>query len=262
MKRLLAVVITASLVTLCGCGHSYKERLARTLTRMEYLQTLDRFLNAPEAKPFSDLGVYVRAPKPLTAAQQPGLNAPAGHYDALVTFLDLGGGGAAQDKEKQAESPAAPLRLHVLVRVNRPKTAAKKKGEEAPAEPATPRGQFVDDVRNLLASDLGGQDALSAALQNDKKRSNDFKRLMFTASNGDAIKVYFYKAGEYDVALVWDIPPGQEKSPAMVSGAEYAMGALATGPRAKAAFAGNDADDTIVAPAGEAGPAGVPGQPF
>lgn len=244
MKRLLVMLAVSTLLVTLGCGHSYKERIEATLTRMREMQRLDQNLNPAESGRLQELGIFLRVPKSLVAAREPGLNAPAGHYDSLTTYLDLSGGGA--DAKKKAEAPEAPLRLHVLTRVNR-KKAAPKKGEPAEPEPAVPRGVFIEDVRNLLASDLGGGEALTNTLQNDKKRSNDFKRLMFTASNGDLITAYFYKQGDYDVALVWDIPPGQERTPAMTTGSELTMGALATGPRALTAFQGGDVDEAVAA---------------
>ncbi len=240
MKRLL-VLLASSMVLILGCGHSYKERIEATLTRMRYMQRLDQNLNQAESGKLQELGIFLRVPRSLSAAREPGLNAPEGQFDSVTTYLDLSGGGAAT---KKGQPPEAPLRLHVLTRVNRKAAASKKKGEAAP-EPVVQRGNFVDDVRNLLASDLGGQDALSNTLQTDKKRSNEFRRLMFTASNGDVIRTYFYKSGDYEVALVWDIPTGQERSAAMTTGSELTLESLATGPRALTAFQGGDADEAV-----------------
>lgn len=260
MKRVLAAAVSCSLILSFGCSQSYSKRLDSTLNRLKYLQRLDQFLKPAEAGKLQEMGIYFRPPLGLEQAQQPGLNAPPGHYDVVATFLDLGTAAAgANAKEKVA--PAAPLRLHLLARINRKAPASKKKGE-TPEEPVTPRGKFDDDVRALLASDLGGQDALNNPLQSIKIKSNDYKRLIFTASNGDTIKAYFFKAGEYDLALVWDIPAEQAKSAAASTGAELAMESLAVGPRAVTAFQGGDADEDIVQSAGDAGAAGGPGQPF
>jgi hypothetical protein len=75
---------------------------------------------------------------------------------------------------------------------------------------------------------------------------------VFTASNGDVIRTYFYKSGDYEVALVWDIPSGQERSAAMTTGSELTLESLATGPRALTAFQGGDADEAVAqGPPGE-----------
>jgi hypothetical protein len=256
MRRAVIVVLsTASCLLLgLGCGGSYEKRLEATLTRMKYQQALDQFTQ-PATDAFKAQNIYFRAPKPLTPTQQPGLNPAPGQYDLVATFVDLPPALPA-NAAKDAPPPGAPLRVHVLARVNRKKPPAKKK-DEAPAEPAAPRGPFVEDVRNLLASELGSQDVITASLQNNKRRNNDFKQLVFTAPNNDSVRVYFFKQGDYDMALVWDIPPGQEKSPAVVTGADYAMGALAVGPRAAVAFQGGDSEEDLVE-SGAPG-AGAPG---
>ena len=113
-----------------GCGKRYEQRVEATLTHMRYLERLDQFLQPAVGDPLQPLGIYLRPPKPLTRAQQPGLvPEDPGQFDVNLSFLDLtgaagkGGGGAAV------------LRLHVLGRVKRPKTPAKK-GEAPPPEGA------------------------------------------------------------------------------------------------------------------------------
>lgn len=240
MRRAPVLLASIGLIVSAGCGRSYERRLDATLRHLEYVQDLDQNLKSAAAGPFQALGLYLRVPKALDQAQQPGLNAPAGHYDLLATFIDPKAG-------------TAPIRLHVLARVNRKAAPAKKKDQ--PAGPAIPRGGFKTDVLNLLASDLGGPDAMPKSTK-ETKRGNRFDRLRFKASNGDDIRVYFLNQGEYDVALVWDIPPDQKKSPTIVTGAELAMKSMAVGQRAAAAFQGGDSTDEGIGGEGGA-PAGA-----
>jgi hypothetical protein len=257
MRRTVALLVSATLVVLVGCGRSYNDRVEATLTRMRYQQRLDQNLAPAQTGSFQELGVYFRPPKALSPAQQPGLSVGEGLFDIQQTFLDLSGGEQVKD-----QPPARPLRLHVLGRVNRKKPAAKKKDAAPEPQPAVPRGEFVADVRSVLASDLSSQEALDNPVQTDKKRSNEFKRLIFNASNGDAVRVYFYKQAEYDLAFIWDIPPGQEKSPAMTTGAELAMESMAVGPRAVNAFQSGTVEDDLIEAAPAGGEGAAAGQAF
>jgi hypothetical protein len=256
MRRLLALAASVSLVVILGCGKSYERRLEATLTRMKYQQRLDKYLNPPEEGKFKELAIYLRTPKSMSPAQQPGLAVDPGAYDLIATFLDLGGASA-----NAAEAPQAGIRLHVLARVKRPKKAPKK--GEPPPPPESPRGDFMADVRSVLASELGNSEAaLSGTPKADTKRTNAYKRVIFTAGNGDIIKAYFYKMDVYDVALIWDIPTAVEKETS--TGVELCLESFAVGNRAVNLFQGGTDDDLAgEAGGGGGGAAGVPGgQPF
>jgi hypothetical protein len=253
MKRIGVLAASMSLVVVLGCGKSYERRLEATLTRMKYQQRLDQYLNPPEEGKFKELGIYLRTPQPMSPAQQPGLAADPGAYELIATFLDLGGAEAKGD-----EAPPG-IRLHVLARVKRPKKAPKKGEPPPPAE--APRGDFISDVRSLLAGELGNNEgALSGTPKADTKRSNAYKRVIFTAGNGDIIKAYFYKLDIYDVALIWDIPTAAEK--ATSTGVELCLESFAVGSRAANLFQGGTDDELEGEAGGGAGGVVGGGQTF
>jgi hypothetical protein len=148
------------------------------------------------------------------------------------------------------------LRLHVLARVKR-KKAAPKKGEVPP--PESPRGDFVEDIRRVLASELGNpDDATNRPLENSTQGNNAFKRLIFTSGTGEYIRTYFLKQDIYDVALIWQVPQAVDKSSA--NGVRYCLESFAVGPRALARFQGRTEDEGEPAEGGGAPAAG--GQAF
>ncbi len=268
MKRLLATFLTASLVLVLGCSKTYEDRLNRTLDRMKYIQRLDQYLQPPPQGKYRDLGIFLRPPKPLDQAPNlVGLTEIPGFYDLASSFVGVMSQGGDQAKKGQGGPPPA-LRLHVLARVKRPKKPAAKKGEPVEPPPSVNRGDFTTDVRTQLASDYGaGDTAVSGELKTETRRSNSFKRLIFTApSNGDTIRVYFYKEGDYEAALVWDIPPNAPKPP-IDTGIPLCLETFSVGPKALRAFAGGvGAEDAEAAggpmiPGGGV-PGGVPAQPF
>lgn len=256
MRRSAALAASIGLVLLAGCGKSYEKRLEATLNRMRYEQKLDQYLKPAETGKFQDLGIFLRLPKGLDKATQPGLTVDPGAFEIAESFLDTTGGGAAS-KDGTA-TPAAGLRLHVLARVKR-KKAAPKKGEAPP--PEVPRGNFEADVRQVLANDLGSpDDALNKPLENNTQRNNAYKRLIFTAGNGDFIRAYFSKQGDYEVALVWDVPQAVDKSSA--NGVRYSLESFATGLTALARFKGGSDDEGSAGEEGGPGAAAGGGQAF
>lgn len=278
MKRLLAITLSGAFVLMLGCSQSYEVRLNKTLEQLRYMQRLDQYLQPAAAGQFQELAIFLRPPKPLQEAQAKalvGLTEEPGRYDLAVSFLGQppaapkaeGGQQPPQQPQANQGTPPRIIRLHVLARVKmakRPGAATAKKAEEAPVEAVVPRGDFVTDVRTLLASDYGaGEEVLSEPLKNDKKKSNDYKRLVFPApSNGDDIRVFFYKQGEYDVALIWDIPPDQVKSPTVTTGMELCLEILAVGPRAQRAFSGAVVGDEEIGGGGPPADSAAGGQAF
>lgn len=255
--RILCTLTTALFLCALGCGQqSYEARLERTITRMRYQQRLDQFLNPPTKGAFEEMHIYLRSPKPMQLSPNFGLTDEPGRFDLAATFLAIPPAPAATaDEAAPAPDPNAVLRLHVLARVKQPKKA-KKKGEPPAPQPATPRGDFITDVRTLLAADTGAGEGVNQAPKPDKKGSNDFKRIVFNAANGNSIMVYFYKQGEFDVALVWDVPVAMSKS--SLTGRELCLGSFSVGRKADANFAGPIDDDGTGSPPapGAAGGAG------
>jgi hypothetical protein len=257
MKRLGAVAASIGLVLAAGCSKSYEKRLEATLNRMKYEQKLDQYLKPAETGKFQELGIYLRPPKNLEPASQPMLAVDPGAYELIASFLDTSGGTPAKGAEAAAAPAPAGLRLHVLARVKRKKPAPKK-GETPP--PESPRGDFVADVRQVLASELGNpDDALNKALDNSTQGRNAFKRLIFTAGNGDFIRAYFLKQDAYEVALIWDVPQAVDKASA--NGVRYCLESFATGPAAIDRFQGKTDDEADLG-GGEGGGAGGGGQVF
>jgi hypothetical protein len=257
--RILTTLCTAMLLTALGCGQqSYEDRLGRTIARLRYQQRLDQFLNPPAEGAFKDMNIYVRSPKPMQLSPNLGLTDEPGQYDLAATFLALPKSAPSAEGDAGPD-PSAAFRLHVLARVKKSKSA-KKKGEAPPPEPATPRGEFTSDVRGLLAADTGAGDAVNQTPKSDKKGSNDFKRIVFTAANGNNILVYFYKQDIYDVALIWDVPVALAKGPAALTGRDLCLESFSVGRKAAANFAGPIDEDGSGSPegAGAAGGAGGP----
>jgi hypothetical protein len=255
MRRVLACLLTLSIVLGAGCGH-YKARMEATVQHLHYLKRLnDNLIEPPQAK-FKELQIYVRPPKPLAEAKESNLqNVPAGQYDLAETFL--GEPAKAEGETKDATAPADPnavLRLHVLARVKRPKKTPKK--GEAPPPDTSGRGEFLSDVKTLLAAEFSaGEEVTNTRPQDDTKGKNKFKRMIFKAPvSGDAIRVYFYKQGDYDVALVWDVPPAFEKSSA--SGINLCLECFAVGPKAASFFNNGYSDESMPGAPGGTGKGG------
>jgi hypothetical protein len=237
MKRLLGVGLVAAGIVAVGCS-KYEKRLDSTLERMKYQQRLDQYLKPAEAGPFRDLGIHLRVPKGMNAAKEVQVVPEEGAFDLVANFADpAAGGGGAQAKE--GAPPPQPLRLNVLARVKR-KKAPPKKGETPP--PEVPRGEFKADVRALLAASLGNpEDAQNKADAAERKRNNEYRRLIFTAGNGNVVRAYLYKIAEYDVALIWNIPPAAERAAA--TPIDLSLETLAVGPRALNLFQGGSDDE-------------------
>lgn len=247
MKRLSAALVSTTLVVVLGCTRSYESRLAMTLKQIEYQQRLDQFLNPPEDDPFKARGVYVRLPKPLSRADRPDLAVAEGAYDLLGWFVDLT---AVASKKGGAPSPS--IRAYVLGRVKQTRKAQTKKG--APPPPEVPRGEFVPEVRSLLASHFGLPEFEEAKLEPHKAGKNEFRRMIVDlqpgSENRDVVTTYFYNQGNHDVAFVWLVPDAAKKSLPATTGINLCLESFAVGNLALRRFAG-DTDDTL---GGEEGP--------
>lgn len=250
MKRVVALLVSSALVGLIGCGlSSYEIRMQRTLDNLKYRQRLDANLGPPADAKFKELSVFVRPPKGLAKSEALMLTDKPGMFDLQATFFGSPATPAAGGESAPAST--APLRLHVLARLkNKPKPA---KG--APPPPPTNRGKFSDDVRALLAEDYANQEALSIPAKPVTKRGNKFQSLIFQAGNSDTIQAWLINQSGFDVALIWQIPPGLEKS----SGAarELTLESFAVGNKAQNLFANGGVDDELGGGGGEAAGGGT-----
>ena len=224
MKRSWVVVLSAFGTLVAGCGlPGYESRMNKTLERLEREQKINSFLQPAAQGKFKELSLWLRPPKPMAESKlllsdQPGL------YDLTASFL----GAPAQPPPGPGQDPLPdlpPMRLHVLARMKK----TPKKGE--PPQPAVAaRGAFIGDVRAFLANEIG-PGAADKSPQNDKKGNTSFKRLIFPATSGDTIQVYFTDAnkGQTEVALIFDIPPDLRKNPIATTGIELCLESFAIG---------------------------------
>jgi hypothetical protein len=221
MKRVAVLAAMASLVTACGCGMKvYDARLNATLEVLKYRQKLDANLSpAPTDAPFKDFPLFIRPPKDLTPSKQFLMVSalPPGQYELAASFY-------SQDKGN----------LHVLGRRKEAKKAPAKGAPPPP--PSAPRGAFDTDVIALLRSVYGEVPQLQTPqFQTETKQGNEYlpkkqyRRLIFTAANGNVVRVYFYKSEPYDVALIWDLPAAQDKSGASSNARDLTLASLSVG---------------------------------
>jgi len=242
MRRVWAILASASLVAAWGCGNSYDIRMNKTLDDMRYRKRLDEnLIPAPTKGKFEELLIFVRPPKNLQQAKDFLLPLPEpGKFDFEASFLETQKAG-----DSSAPSGETPKQsLHLLARVKRPKNPnAKKK-----AEPVN-RGDFNRDVLALL----NGAYAPPAELTMDKfketkKKNNTFKHYAF-AVNGKNVQVYLYgtKNSAYEVALVFEYPSSEHTT--LYSKIELCLESFAEGNKARRAFSGAGGDEQ----AGEAG---------
>jgi len=246
MRRLWAILASASLVAAWGCGNSYDIRMNKTLDDMRYRKRLDENLMPAESKgKFEELMIFVRPPKNLKPAKEFLLPLPEpGKFDLEASFLETqkaGEGQAAGEVPKQS--------LHMLARVKRPKNPNAKKKVET-----TNRGDFNRDVLALL----NGAYAPPAELTIDKfketkKKNNTFRQHSF-AVGGKIVQVYLYgpKNGNYEVALVFEYPSKEHSN--LYSKIELCLESFAEGNKARRAFSGAVGDEQT----GEGGTAAPP----
>lgn len=203
MKRVLGILVGASLSLVIGCAQQYDLRLEKTIENKKYQQRLDNNLEpAPQASNLKTANVYVRPPL--------GLKGPAKTFALVV--VEPGKFDVA-DSFIGADGQAG---LHILARDNRPKAKPKsppKKGpapaeEEAPP-PAT-RGDFTTDVLELLKAAYN-TDFDTSQLKTETRphppRNNSYKTKTLELSNKD-VQVYLYgdKNSQAQVALIFEGP--------------------------------------------------------
>ena len=224
MKRSLAILAGLGLVLVIGCAQDYDIRMGKTIDNKQYQRRLNTNLEGPPAKTnLQTANIFVRPPKGLQGPHKTfGLAVTeAGKFDIEDTFAD---------PQKQAS-------LHVLARVNLPKTPGKKSA--APAESAQ-RGDFTDDVLDLLKNAYGA-DFDKSRLKTDEKshggRTNSFKSLTLDLTAKE-IKVYLFadKNSPEKVALIFDYP--KEEAGALSSKINLCLENFAVGGAATRAFSG------------------------
>jgi hypothetical protein len=200
MKRSLTLLASLSLLLAIGCAHDYDRRLAETIDNKRYQKRLNDNLEvAPSKTNLQTSNIYIRPPK--------GLKGPAkifnlaviepGKFDLEDSFID---------EQKQGS-------LHVVARVDRPKTPNKKGAQPAPT---APRGDFTADVLDLINNVYGAHTDLTN-LKNETKargrRTNSFRTITLDLTAKE-IKVYLFgeKSSPEKVALIFDYPKDEYKS--------------------------------------------------
>jgi hypothetical protein len=226
MRRVLAMLATATLLVVSGCGSkSYEVRLTKTLEDLRYRDRLDRNLGAAPTKPkFEELGIFLRPPLKLVQTKAFMLGAPEpGQFDLEASF---------DEPPRQS--------MHILARVKQPKSASKAKKA---VEPPQNRGEFNRDVLAILNSAYTPPPELSLEkFKEEKQKANTFKKYVFQGNNKN-VQVYLYgpKGDPYEIAFVFEFP-GSEQA-ALISKIGLCLESFATGAKAKRMFAGTGAEE-------------------
>jgi hypothetical protein len=223
MKRAFAILAGVSLVLVLGCAQDYDIRMSKTIENKRYQKRLNENLEGPPTKTnLQTVNIFVRPPKGLQGpakAFQLAVVEP-GRFDIEDTFFDA---------QKQAS-------LHILARVNLPKTQSKK----APAAAEAQRGDFVADVLDLLktvySADLD-QSRLKPESKSHGGRTNSFKALTLD-SNTKEVKVYFFgdKNSPEKVVLIFEYP--KEEANVLTPKINLCLETFAAGGAAARAFSG------------------------
>jgi hypothetical protein len=240
MKRLLGLLVSASLLLVLGCSADYDRRLVNTIERLRYQKNLDNNTEKPPDNKSSlySSHVYIRPPLGLKGPTKEIALAPVeeGKYEVATSFL----GDAAN--------------LHVLARAEKPKAAAPKKKEGASATPPpNVRGEFITDVLDYLKNALG-VDIEKSKLKSDVRDRNTFKS---TTVDLTAKEVQIFIIGEKNspaqVALIFDYPKDSRNS--LSSKIRYCLESFRVGAPAQRAYDGKDEEGGEEAVSGP--PAGV-----
>jgi hypothetical protein len=236
MRRLWLVIASAVLVAGVGCGRkSYEDRLDATLKKLEYDRRIKKNLMEPpkEEKKFTELAIYVRAPKEEALTKTGQLPVSEGQFDLDASFVDT--------KESNAT-------LHVLARVKMPKKPATKGAAPVAQPPA--RAEFIGEVLRILSDVFGSPEALQNPkfVEESRKGGTRFKRLIFPG-NDKEVKLYIYKAGNHEVALIFVYDP--KVKGLMASKIDLCLDTFATGEKANKLYSGGSAEEDA-----ESGPSG------
>lgn len=228
MKRVAAMLAGFGLLMAVGCGmKNYDYRIEKTLDRMKYERRLNENLGGPVRGKLEEVGVYLRPPKNLTGPTQAFQFAALepGRFDVENTFL--GDDGQA---------------LHVVARDDRPKPAAKKGA--APQPEAAPRGDFNEEVVEMVRNATGAEVSLSEFKQESrqvpgKRQSNAFL-VKTIAQEAKELQVYLYgsKSSPHKVALIFEYPTTAKN--AVVPKIGLSLETFAVGDAARQAFSGGE----------------------
>lgn len=233
MKRALAIVTSASLMLVVGCGtQSYEYRLEKTLDQMKYRKRLDdNLIAAPTKGKLEELQIFIRPPKNLTGPTQTFQMTVVepGRFDVESSFIE---------PDKQS--------LHLLARVKRPKTPAKK--APTPAE-TTPRGDFNTEVVELIKNVYGAELELPQ-FKEESKKGNTFKARTLDL-NAKTLRIYLYgnKNNPYEVALIFEYPTAERS--AVEPKIELCLESFAVGDLAKRSFSGDEGEEGGIEGGGE-----------
>jgi hypothetical protein len=248
MKRVLGILVGASLAISIGCANSYDLRIEQTLENMRYRRDLDRNTEAPPTKSNLETAkIYLRAPKGLKGPAQsfPYVVEP-GKFDIADSFID----------------PDKQTSLHILARTNAPKPPTKKaagppaEGADQPA-PAAVRGDFTSDVLDFIKSaystDFDASQVKPVSTDTHGRKGVPYKGATIETGN-KVVKVYFHgeKTGPAQVALIFE--GTKESLNSLSSQISYSLNSLVIGPKATSIYGGQD---ELAAEEGAAPPGGV-----
>jgi hypothetical protein len=221
MKRILGLLASTSLLLAIGC--TYDMRLDKRIVDLRYQKQLDDNLEQPpEAKTnLAISNIYIRPPLAFVGPTKEIGLAPVeeGKFDIATSFI------------------GDPASLHVLARVEKPKSAApKKKGPNPTATPTTVRGDFTADVLEYIKGAYGTE---APKLKADPKKANNFKA---TTLDLTAKEVQIYILGEKNspaqVALIFDYP--KESRNSLTSKIKYCLESFRVGTPAQRLYSGQE----------------------
>ena len=201
MKRVLGILVGASLALSIGCAQSYDFRMEDFIKNEKYKRDLDKNTEEPVTKSgLQKASIFIRNPKGIKQKTDAfGFVVEDRKFDVTETFID----------------PSSQASLHILARTNTPKPATPKKGPN-PSEPTEPppvaRGDFITDVIDVIKSAYNTDVAASQLKPSDNPAHGTHKSVPYKSTTlevGDKeVKVYFYgdKNGPGQVALIYEGP--------------------------------------------------------
>jgi hypothetical protein len=243
MKRVLAVLASASFVVAIGCS-DYDVRMGKTLEEMRYTKRLNTNLEEAATKTaLQGDEIYIRPPLGLKGPTQAfGLTGTdPGKFDIENSFIDA----------------AKQTSLHVVARVKKPKAPPGAKKTAAPAE-TVPRGKFIDDVVELVKAAYNVELSPGEFKPESKShlgRENAYKtRKMDMTTKQVDVFVYTESNGVREVALIFEYP--KQEVNYMNPKIDLSLESFAVGDRARRSFDGTISE--LDAGGGEAIGTGAP----
>ena len=195
MRRVWVVIASAVLVAAvsAAAGSPMKSAWTRPWRSWSTTRRLKKnLMDPPNEKKFQDLAIYLRAPKDQALAKTGQLPVTEGQFDLDASFNDEGrldparpGPGQDAQEGRRQGRPAAP--------------AASPAGRVRRRRPRRP-------VQRLR---LARRPADAEVQRGESQKGNRFKRLIF-AANDKEVKLYTYKQGNHEVALIFVYDPKLE----------------------------------------------------